>query len=599
MSRRTDPSPKHTGSESRTKARHGPTERTDRYHGPSWPATIAVAIAAMILTLASLGPIYSLSQLTLNPRGMPAAMQETEYLALNRKPANALPGKPTFDSILKQYADRRNKRESARQYYAVKQLLSSVATAENSNQAPNQQTLDRGAAAVGNDEKNVISRTLYALLVDIGRRHAEADAADRFAALDSVLSAPPTPTTNSTYDAEFRRLLEDSFAATAPRPDVTASMAAKWYESYIVGENDWFTTLSAVARSLDSLSQALSAEGRNEDAAKCKRWLAQFCIGLVESADDTAIQCLAAGTLAATESDNPAIARPMRGLVDAHTGDAGHAADWAAQFKSNGAQPLPSLAPTEYERAFERLILYLLLAVLALSAGVAFVIGVASIVAPSDPADARPAQKPPLWQSLLLFFGLVVLIPLFLAMLNANILHDGQAFYAESLAFFVVQMTFVAGFGPILVHAVFTAWPKRDHAFIRRRIGPAFVLGIVAYFTLAMSAILPGMTATLLRRLNYFFPQLWWSVVAMLLFVIVAVLVARVPARQLARSAAAAWLVFALLACVAMKLHVNADHEYQRAVVAAHRDPMAARAGEDWKKKYVKPVKNAFTPPIP
>ncbi|MCB9858068.1 MAG: hypothetical protein H6818_20480 [Phycisphaerales bacterium] len=528
---------------------------------------------------------------------MPAAMQESEYLALNRKPANALPGKPTFDAILKAYADRRNKRDSVRQYYAVKMLLSAVATAESTDRPTEQQTLDRAASAVENDQRNFIARMLYATLIDERQRSANASAEDRLTAIDQVLSAPPTPKTATTYDDEYRELLADMFAATVPRADVAASLGAKWYEFYIADQKDWSIALPAIARSMNDLRQALDAAGNRVGAAKCRRWLAEFCLGLVENSGDESTQCLAAGILAASDSDDTAISTPMRGLVDAHTsGRIGHAADWASQFKSNGAQPQPSLAPDEYELAVERLLLYAIVMILAAGAAVAFVMGIASIVAPTDPLSPAPAARHSIWKSLLLLVAITGLTPFLLAIRNANLIDAGQAYYTPTLAFAVVHAAFFIILSLILIHAIVTAWPDRNMAFYIRRGLLPFVMFVAGAIWLALPS---RFAAQVLRTVNYDFPQLGWSAVAMLIYIVVAVLVARVPARRLARSAASTWLVFAILACITMKLHVTADQDYQRAIVAAHADPMAARVGKDWKKTYVEPVKKSFTPPIP
>lgn len=596
MSRQTSRSTKHTGRERSTDSKPGESASTRGANGPSWLVTMGMAILAIVLTFASTSPIYSISKLTINPRGILAALVESDYVALNRRPENAMPGKPTFAAIVRQYSSAAQKRESVRNYRAVKQARDAYAAAVDENRPPSQADLGTAAAAAQVDRYNFVPRLLLTAILD-GMREPQASPADRLAAMEDVFEAVPIQTACTTYDDEYRDQLLKAFAASDLRPDIAASMASQWYSNVWDYRSIWFSILPPLADQLMTLRNELAAAGNAEGAAQCERWLTRFCIGLIDTSNDTAVQCLAADVLAHHLKRKPDVAKPMRRLVDAHTSTARyHGADWAAQIKSNGDSPQASLAPGEYESAFERLVLYTIFIGLAMSAALAFVFGIASALTPTDKSTTHLHSSRRPWHPLARLVLIVIAIPTLLAILNANVIGPNQSFYSQSLAVAVMQAVVFLGISVIMIHAACAAWPDRNIAAQVRRIWPAILMCVACSLFLAMPA---ASAARLLRSVNYAFPQNLWSAAAMVLFTMFAVLVARVPARSLARSAAGAWLCFALFACITMRLHVNADHAYQRAIVAAHRDPMAARVGEDWKQEYLEPVKKAFTPPIP
>ncbi len=596
MSRQTSRSTKHTGRERSTDSKPGEPASIKGANGPSWHLTIGMAILAIVLTFASTSPIYTISKLTINPRGILAALVESDYVALNRRPENAMPGKPTFAAIVRQYSSAATQRESVRNYRAVKQARDAYAIAVHENRPPSQADLGAAAAAAQVDRYNFVSRLLLAAILD-GMRESQTSPADRLAAMENVFAASPIQTACTTYDDEYRDQLLKAFAASNLRPDIAASMASQWYSNVWDYRSIWFSILPPLTDQLMALRDDLAAAGDAEGAARCERWLARFCVGLIDTSNDTAVQCLAGDLLAHHLHDNPGVAKPMRRLVDTHTSTARyHGADWAAQIKSNGDSPQASLAPGEYESAFERLVLYAIFIGFAMSAALAFVFGVASALTPTDTSTPQlhSSRKP--WHPLARLILIVIAIPMLLAILNANVIGPNQSFYSESLAFAVMQAVVFLGMSVILMHAACSAWPDRNIAARIRRIWPAILMFVACGMFLALPA---ASAARLLRSVNYAVPQNLWSAAAMVLFMMFAVLVARIPARILARSAAGAWLCFALLACITMRLHVSADHAYQRAIVAAQRDPMAARVGQDWKQEYLEPVKKAFTPPIP
>lgn len=546
----------------------------------------------MILTLASVGPIYSIAGLTTNPRGMLAAILNVEFVAMNRKAA--LPGRATFDSVAQRYNDARQKRPTFPAYNAVRQLRAAYATFAIQDKPAPQAALDRCAALMDADPQNFTTRMLYALLLDDRQRRNNAAAPDRIHTVQQVLSATPALSKCTTYDAEFETVLHDAFAATADRPDVAASMAFHWYDPFTISSETWIATLPDIAQQLGELRSECLAAGDAQAADQVAHWLTRFCVGIIESTSDDTIQCLAADLLAKHVGDAPEIAEPMRALVTAHTADAPLlGTDWAAQFKTD---PQTSYAPAPYTTALERLFAFALFATLAVSAAFGLVFGIASIAAPTDSSTANSDTRPSVWKSVIVFIGVVVLPPVAIAIYTANIFGSRPPFYAEALAFAEAQAMLFLGLSLMLIHAILFAWPQRDWRERVHRAWPAVLLAVCCAIFLTIPA---PISTRWLRSLNYAFPQLAWSAAAMILFVMFAVLVARVPARYLARSAAGAWLAFAILACIAMRLHVSADHDYQAAIVAAHRDSMAARIGDDWREKYVKPVKNALTPRVP
>lgn len=546
----------------------------------------------MILTLASTGPIYSLRHLTNNPNGMLAAILDVEFTAMNRE--TPLPGRATFTSTAQRFRDACRSQSSFTAYNAVRQLKAAYAESVEKHEPPSQSKLDNCATVVQFDKRNFIPRMFYALLLESRQRQTNTKAADRLQAMRDVLASPPTLTTCTTYDSEYRDLLEDTFAAVTDRPDVAASIASQWYGAFTVPNEEWSSILPDIVNQLAALRSDLQAAGDTEGARQCARWLARFCLGVIDSSPDSSTQCLAADLLTRNLKDMPTVADPMRRLIKAHTVEAPDVGtDWAAQFKGD---PIPPLAPEPYESALERLFLWALFVTLAAGASIGFFFGVASLVAPTDLATVDPENKPAKWQSLLLFLAIAVLVPVVAAVSHANIFGDGHPFYSQALGLAVVQAMFFLSLSTILIYAIAAAWPGGEWARRIRRGWPALLMFMATALFLATPA---PTAAKLLRAVNYGFPQLWWSLVGMLLFTLFAVLVARVPARYLARSAAGSWLCFGLLACIAMFLHVKADRQYQRDVIKAYRDPMAARVGADWQKQYIDPVKHAFNPPIP
>lgn len=523
---------------------------------------------------------------------MLAAILDVDSSAMNRK--SALPGYLTFTGVAQQYGDACKSRATYEAYNGVRNLRAAYADEIEGRNTRDPLLLDKCARYVDLDKRNFIPRMLYALLLESRQRRTDTRPADRLQAMRDVLSAPPSLSNCTTYANEYRRGLEDVFATTTKRPDVAGSMASQWFPSFTVPNERWSTLLPDIVQQLADLRDDLRAAGDAAGANECERWLARFCLGIIQSSSDDSTQCLAADLLARTLKDMPEVTKPLRQMIAAHTVNTPNiGTDWAAQMKFD---PIAPLTPGSYERALERLLLWGLLVTLAAGAGFAFVFGVFSIVAPTDIASVTPENRPRWWQSALLVVVVAVLVPTIFAVIRADIFGAAQPFYSETFAIAVLQAMPFLSISVILIHAIIRTWPHCDMSKRIRRGWPALLLFLACGMFLAIPA---PTTAKFLRAVNYGFPQLWWSAVGMLVFTIFAVLVARVPARYLSRSAASTWLCFAVLACVAMGLHVRADHQYQRDVVQAYRDPMAARVGADWREKYIEPVKNAFNPPIP
>jgi len=522
---------------------------------------------------------------------MLAAILNVDYATMDRPVA--LMGETNFRAVAQRYNTLRRSRDSINACLTV-QRLRAVFAEETLGQRPVlQSTLNQCAAQMENDPRNFISRLLYALTLESRQQRAGADPNLRFSAADDVLMAPPRLTEATTYDSEYCAVLEDAFKPAVDRPDVAASMAFKWYDPFQDPDESWYLILPEVADRLSALRTALLEVGAVESAHTCDRWLARFCVGVIESSPDDGLQCLAADIIARRVDGKPGAAEAMRSLIAAHTIDAPcMGADWAAQFKGEAQYPL---APAPYETAMESLFLWGLALTLTIGAGFGLAFGVTSIVAPADPATSLPNDASNTWRSRWLPTLVIGLIPLGLALRCAN-LYGGAPFYAEAYAVAIVQAFVFLSLSLILIHAIVMAWPDADTGKRIRRAWPAVLVACACIIFLAV----PAPSATwLLRRVNYGFPQMLWSAGAMILFMMFATLLARVPARQLTRSAALACIAGAALGCVAIVVHVRADRAYQTEVVAAYHDPMAARVGADWKTTYLTPVRRAFNPPLP
>lgn len=544
--------------------------------GLSWAWTAALALAAAVTTAVAVAP-------ALRPDSIVAAMMMSDFEALLDSSRG-----PSFDSVSRQYLASRNRHGQARAYMACKSLVRSYAELDPSG-APDSQMLHDVDEWAGLDQRNRLSRMIAAAMHDARRRHAGAKASARFAAMEASLDAAPATDICTSYDPIFFSLFRRAVEPHVHRPDVAAAIATYYYYSPYSNHAEWLQVLPRLADTWADLRDALKASGEVEAAGRCDRRIAALCLDVLTHERESGIQCLAADMLRRHVGEqSPAVDESMRSLLAAHTWNRGPAGnDLCAPMLSQ-----PPLVKTAYEATVERFFMFACLVVLAWAGAAGFVLAIGTLLVPAARVMGAP-DGVRFGRAVATGVVVYLIAPLLLCAWVADLYPgSGAPYYTAGGAMAVVHALVVVSVSLVILHALLLSHGVR-HVVVRG--GPAVALFLAAVVFLVLPA---RVTGPFLRSVHYSWPGLLWSFGVTVALIVVATLLARIPAARLARSAAVGWLVFAVTAAVSMTWHRRADRAYQAAVVDAYNDPMTARLGPDWETRYIEPAREAFEPPL-
>lgn len=479
------------------------------------------------------------------------------------------------DSALRQHPDQEA-------HFAVGRLLRMLTEVERGQRSPQEvATTARQLAAL--DSENLISRLAMGVASDYPDIEPDPRTPrERFEAVRRAVEGDRKHTRTTLYNAEFMRAWLDTLRPYFARPDVAVALAATTPHYAI---HDHFAALPLIQRRLASLEARLRANGEEDAADACRRWVVELALGLIDADPEAATRLLCADLLAGAF---PEPGDPVGDAARCLRPDFHRAADAApADLTDQGSTLRPAIDPPAYRSALRRLVAAGGFTLIALGGMAAFIaVGVAALVAAATGRSGVAVDRrcPLHVGPTLAFVPALTPIVLVTASLATFDVFSEMWSYATGVAL-------LSG-GGMLATAIAGILTTRDGPTSGLRTTAAVGLAVVA---LLLPAVPPPTVAAWCRGLEL--RGLLWPALLIGPSLLVAVGCAVTPARlrTIAVAAALVWCVNSLAGLGVYQLHRLADHRYQDHVVAGRMDELAARLGPDWADRYLQPAEAWLT----
>jgi hypothetical protein len=341
---------------------------------------------------------------------------------------------------------------------------------------------------------------------------------------------------------------------------------------------DHYAALPMIQRRLSGLASALADAGDQRSADKCRKWIVETGLGLMESETDTGTRLLCADFVARALHAGDPVAHALRSVRES--------------FHKRAADAPPDLTSHSRAPALFAGLWYLVLgwnlmaaALFIMGAGAALTLTLASgagllwrprLTGVEEPAPNRRGRT--LWRRFALI-ALFAIIGAFTGNWLARHLYSEACLYVWALG--------VLGIGSLSPFVV--AWASADYPIAPLRCS----LVLVAVVIFAFVSLASG--PPLARILQAMGPR--GGAVVLLSASTVAVISAclyshRRSLHGIARSAAVTWCALSIVATAAQANTVFADGDWKLMVATGNRDPFSARLGHDWWDRYNLPRPN-------
>jgi hypothetical protein len=484
---------------------------------------------------------------------------------------------------------------------AVDQLMKWLNAAVRGSRSVDQ-AVSTGSQFFRSDSQNLVARLSQATLLDLqvtSNDAATPDALHRFEQFREVIDGPSPSTRTTLYNTELTKLWRGVLEEHFTRPDVAASQAG--YVPYVeIGDSSvgpisiHFAALPHIQHRLCGLADELRAQGRQDAADTCLRWIADLSLGLTDAETDVGTRLLGADLLARAcrampPSDSPyAPAQAAKQLERLRTDFHARARAAPVDVCDQAFTSRRAINPEAYRAAFHRLLFAGMLALFALGAAALFFTALLGMAIKA--ALRRAEGQPPSEKRLPIYVKPVIaLLPSFAVALLAvaNVSEHGP--YSSGWGLMTAVAAITAGALVAIVAAGVTTKQAAPRARLR-----LVITALVALAAILVIAVPSPITTRGHRWLDLAVGATWVFVFLAVALVLAAVLLSSLRLRTIAAAAALVWCSSIAGALVGYQFHAQADRRYQQAVVAGRLDEITARLGPDWKDKYLTPARLVF-----
>ncbi len=535
-----------------------------------------------------------------SPTGMPAAMIGVELSTLHRHTEHgaAESGAANWTTLYARLRERASRLPTIRQHAAISQLLTSLVDVEQGHRDARDAMREATEWVEQVDPENLAAKLAHAVLMLSAELAVEPAAAPtaKFDRLRQTLTEPRGGWKPALHDRDLTDAWFEILSEQLRRKDVAAA-ATHYYDHFEIRSH--YAALPIIQRELGQLADSLDAENLMDEARQCRRWFVQLALGLMRSETDAGTRLLCADLLARMSGIDSDAEQAMTEFRRDF-----HAAAESAPIDLTDPMRSPSVRPREYQSAVRSMVFA---AALGLSgAGCAILVWLALLVGAlrsltsnrfpahaGTPLPQRSAQRRtvPVFVWIVLF---AVALPLVLLLYQ----FEAHGIYSEYWLY-VVAVAFMTACGHLIlvVDRIFNRPQQpttKPDAERQSRAGLPVTVAL-ALLPLAILLLPPNRVAWLIRWFDAFMtgPLAMFALLVIVLFA--AILSSRLPLRRVATIAMATWCLSAALGLISLQYHrVQAGERYQQAVAAGRMDEVAARLGNDWQQRYLKPVTIAY-----
>jgi len=455
------------------------------------------------------------------------------------------------------------------------------------------------AAEVDRDAENLLSRMIYAAIVDIDfvRQQgpspvvttqpvegSDGTALQRFNQMRLAIEHDAPARMASLHRNELIRDCTRVVGEFVRRPDVAAVLGRQEAARFRYGRegNVHWSVLPFLFEYILKLAASLREAGHATEAAQCEAWVANCEAGLVRNESDapTRLLCadLWADTTARSDPANAARVHQFRGDFRAAASAA------PVDLCGQGFVHARSVAPREYRWAFVLLIAAVTAGVVGAGAGLTLVVSlivlpVAVIRARMNRNCMRPVDlteegfRPPSgWQSSAVAVGLVGLFAIVF-----SLRFQVDQFVSEAGMIFVALL--VLGTGGAMSVLLAALFERSRPAMRLASAGAAALFFTAAALPISMHAWSGRFFGLRLGAELFVFPLIAGIVAT-------SAVLSGAKLRSVAWSSAVVWVVAMGLAVLVYQFHAAADRRYQTAAAAGYEDEVSARLGSGWEAKY-------------
>lgn len=565
----------------RKKRPHKSTTQANRPSRDStWLKTFLISILAGFISLVV---VLQLSAST----GMMNAILRTELRALvdrSDRPTRLLSqGQPTWDQFAARLKVVLANDPNVKRHDAVNQLQT-LLTKEPSD--PDLSLLVQQLPTVLEaDGDNLVTGLTAAFLYQKHREQStpDSDALSRYKSVKDWIMRNGASRRTRLYKKEYSAAWHSALEPFIHREDVRMNLSIRMPSQYSSTYDDHFGGLPILCDELRRLSQALHQEGHTVEAVQCEQWLTRLTLGLLEHETDAPTQLLCARLLLGARGSNSAVA-PIRKLVESYHQHADSAPrDLTDQsFVSLGEA---AVDPEKYLNAFGGLVIVALLCCLAAGCLLLLIFLTPFAMLTGKTVEPGSTQVTKLrWYGKWLALLLPSLLPCGILATRAN-----GAFYSVIWIILAFVVTLFLGALYTIVCAGF--FEKAKHETHRWRTIGTTVFPLLLLVLLVLS---PAFVTSIYRKLDLLIGSLVILVPTFITMVVACILIGSARLRTIASTAALAWCVNISAALAVLQYHRWADLRHQKAVVELCKDEFAARLGDDWREKYLTPVRNAL-----
>ncbi len=541
---------------------------------PGWPGTLVLGLLSTCL-----GVVLVAQFVRMGRAGFLGGVLQLDYARLTAgSPSNPNAGWGRVAGL----RQRASTSEAAQRHLNLIVMLTRFIDAS-AEQADSENALREARIVLQADEANLAARLLVAFLTDAVQRSGAPGPSDprrRFDQIAEIVAGESPPTRVRLYQPEYFHAWQAVLRRHVGRDDVCVSIAAALPPPEYHRVCEGLTLLCTILR---GLAEELAGVGASEQARTCEGWITALTSGLLEHEGDPAIQLLCARQLLEQARSTDAAAEPLARLI----------ADFHGRFASapldltdnlSAAFGRAATCPVEYNRAFGSLVAVAVLAFLGggcvlLLAGVSLIAAIARAGGAQSASDQAASQ----WyvDSALLLLAAAAMSSLMVTVRQHFLFSEWWSLLLSLLTLFL---------GPLLIITLSSLQTRRvGAASLVRGAVPTVLLLIV------MTCILlpPRLGVQMVRAIG---PAAWLLglLAGLLLFVALALVVARSPLRLLARRCGLAACLFTSSALAILPIHRALDRRFQTAAADGRTDEFTARLGADWREKYLAPVQTAL-----
>ncbi|GMU34527.1 MAG: hypothetical protein HS101_03690 [Planctomycetia bacterium] len=560
---------------------------------PSIGWTILFAALALVVSAVFFAQLV-------NPAGFLAAITQADMARLERNQDAGVA--PNWDTLFASLREELRRQPTSRRHEAVARLIAKLIDVER-GKADAATASTEADALLAEDADNLLSRVACAAIGDEAAaattRDAVAIKADaliaRFQTMEKVFVGERPARESRLYNKEYDEAWFAILRKGVSRLDV-ASNLAKYIRHYEIREH--YAALPMIQRRLGTLADELDAAGHSDEARRVRRWLVQLFVGLMRSEPDAGTRLLCADMLGRTlAGSEPQLAERMAALRREY-----HAAADAAPVNLTDPARSPSSVPSQYRDVAKFAAMAMFFAVAGLGASVILLFAASTALVAriwKTVSRGRTGDGPSRSQltmrnwtvrwalTIALFAALTCVLIVLSPMRDAAMYSEGWGYHALACALATGSMI-------VILRAAFTTVrPERAREDRARSIAAC----CLAVIPIALIVLPPKWLAWSIRWVDLWVPSI--ILLSLFLFVVVsaAYRVVHVPARWMAASAVATWMIAMVFAYPTLLAHEYADWMIQHAQRNLLEDEFGFRMGDYWESRFLTDIAKAYDIP--